>query len=143
MRNSFESYGKGVGIMELRNAAIGKKMFILIMISIIIFGVIGGTGFYYMNQMDKNSEQMYQDALLPIKWQGQIRINTRAIDNSTLELLLTSDAKMKQELKDQIDAKKKENEILIQALDDSLLSEIEKEHLFQFRNEYQKLLNAS
>ncbi|MFJ5623493.1 methyl-accepting chemotaxis protein [Peribacillus loiseleuriae] len=128
--------------MRLRNAAIGKKMFVLIMISFIIFGVIGGTGFYYMDKIGKNSKRMYEEALLPVKWQGEIRVNNRAIDNSALELLLTSDMKTKQQLKDEMDAKKKENETLIHALDGSLLSETEKEHLSQFKNEYQKYLSA-
>ncbi|MBA9026717.1 methyl-accepting chemotaxis protein [Peribacillus huizhouensis] len=128
--------------MGLRNAAIGKKLFVLILSSFIIFGVIGGTGYYYMNQMNKKSDQMYWDALLPVKWQGQIRINTRAIDNSTLEMLLTSDIKKKQDLKEQIDALKKDNETLIQALDKSLISESEVEHLSQFKKEYQKYVNA-
>ncbi|KMY51855.1 methyl-accepting chemotaxis protein [Peribacillus loiseleuriae] len=127
--------------MGLRNAAIGKKLFVLILISIIIFGVIGGTGFYHMNQMDKKSDQMYREALLPIKWQSQIRTNTRAIDNSTLELLLTSNTKEEQGLKDQIDALKKDNETLIQALDKSLLSDIEVKYLSQFKTEYQRYLN--
>ncbi len=127
--------------MGLRNAAIGKKLLVLILISFIIFGVIGGTGFYNLNQMDKKSDQMYWDALLPIKWQSQIRINTRAIDNSALELLLTSNTKEIQVLKDQIDALKKDNETLIQALGKSLLSEIEVEQLSQFKTEYQRYLN--
>ena len=98
--------------MSLRNARIGRKMFILISLSVVIFFIIGGTGFYYMQQMKTNSEQMYQDALLPIKWQSQIRTNNRAIDGYTLEMLLSSDNKEKQELKGTITERIDENKEL-------------------------------
>ncbi|KAB7707357.1 HAMP domain-containing protein [Bacillus aerolatus] len=128
--------------MWLRNAAIGRKLLFLMLISFVIFGVIGGTGFYFMNKMDKTSEQMYKDALLPVKWQSQIRTNNRAIDSYTVELLLTSDAAMKQELTGEIDAKKKENEQLVNELENSLLSAAIVEKFSQFKAEYETYLNG-
>ncbi|OKL37510.1 methyl-accepting chemotaxis protein [Domibacillus mangrovi] len=124
--------------MGLRNAKIGKKLFILIFISNIIFVVIGGTGYFFMHKMDKDSNKMYEDALLPIKWQSQIRTNNRAIDGFVLESLLSSGAKERQESMDQIDVLKTENETLLNQLEESRLSEIELKKLSQYRAEDQK-----
>ncbi|MEG0261057.1 MAG: HAMP domain-containing methyl-accepting chemotaxis protein [Lysinibacillus sp.] len=124
--------------MGLRNARIGKKLFVLISFSILIFFLIGGTGYYYMNDMKKNSEQMYQDALLPIKWQAEIRTNNRAIDGFTLEMLLTTDVQDKQALKEQITNRLNKNDELIVSLEGSLLSDEEVERIGQFKDVYEK-----
>ena len=119
--------------MKLRNRKIASKLFFLIFISFIIFGVIGGTGYYFMNQMDKNSENMYKDALLPIKWEDQISTNNRTIDSLVLELLITSDKDMKQGLKEEIATREKENEVLMNQLEEALLSQDEVNNLNHYK----------
>lgn len=123
--------------MNLRNARIGRKLFILISFSVIIFFLIGGTGFYYMNEMKKNSEDMYQDALLPIKWQAEIRNNNYAVDVYTLEMLLSSDTKVKQELHAEIKERILKNEELENNLKESLLSDEARANMTQFQEEYE------
>ena len=127
--------------MGLRNARIGRKLFILISSSILIFFLIGGTGYYFMNDMKKNSEQMYQDALLPIKWQGEIRTNNRAIDGYTLEMVLSTDTKEKQTLKGLIIERLNKNEKIVFSLEESLISKIEVEKMVQFKERYEKYKN--
>ena len=127
--------------MGLRNAKIGRKLFILISSSILIFFLIGGTGYYFMNDMNKNSEQIYRDALLPIKWQGEIRTNNRAIDGYTLEMVLTTDTKEKQAFKELIIERLNKNEKIAISLEESLISEIEVEKMAQFRELYEKYKN--
>ena len=127
--------------MGLRNAKIGRKLFILISFSIVIFFLIGGTSFFFMNQMQKNSEEMYRDALLPVKWQSQIRTNSRAIDGYTLEVLLSSDRKEQPGLEAQIDERMQENERLLTMLDKSLLSQEEIENLSRYKKEFDNYSN--
>lgn len=122
--------------MGLQNAKIGRKLFLLISFSILIFFLIGGTGFYYMNGMKRNSDQMYKDALLPIKWQSEIRTNSRAINGYTLEMLMSSDTKVKKELQALIIERMAENEGLIISLDESLLSASAIETMDQLRKSY-------
>lgn len=122
--------------MKLRDAKIGRKLLTLISFSIIIFFLIGGTGFYYMNDMKKNSEQMYLDALLPVKWQSEIRTNNRAIDGFTLEMLLSSDTKVQQELNAEITDRIAANEELENRLTESLLADVEIERMAQFKEDY-------
>lgn len=124
--------------MGLRNAKIGKKLLFLISFSILTFFLIGGTGFYYMHDMKKYSEQMYEDALLPIKWQAEIRTNNRAIDGFTLEMLLSTDTNEQQTLKEQIVDRLNRNDATIASLEKSLLSEVEVERLKEFKVIYEK-----
>lgn len=126
--------------MGLRNASIGRKLFILISLSVVIFFFIGGTGFYYMQQMKKNSEEIYKDALLPIKWQGQIRTNNRAVDGYTLEMLLARDTKTMAELGELIAERIDENKELQIKLEKSLLSASEVEKMIQFEEDYELYL---
>ncbi len=121
--------------MGLRNARIGQKLFILISLSVVIFFIIGGTGFYYMQQMKENSDEMYRDALLPIKWQSQIRTNNRAVDGYTLELLLTTDSKTQEGLGALIVERIKENTELEEKLAGSLLSPEEEKKVAQYKED--------
>lgn len=125
-------------IMGLRNAKISRKLIFLISFSIITFFLIGGTGFYYMNDMKKYSEQMYEDALLPIKWQAEIRTNNRAIDGFTLEMLLSTDTKEQQELKGKISDRLNRNNETLASLEKSLLSEAEVGRLKDYKELYGK-----
>lgn len=122
--------------MILRNATIGRKLLILIVSSILIFFIVGGTGYYFMNDMKKNSEAMYQDALLPIDWQSQIQTNNRAIEGHTLEMLVSSDVKERQALKGLINERLTDSEKLIYSLEERLLLESEIERMNQFKEVY-------
>jgi len=122
--------------MGLRNARIGQKLLILISLSVVIFFLIGGTGFYFMQQMNKNSEQMYQDALLPIKWQSEIRTNNRAVDGYTLEILLTKDMKEKQALAELIGERIDQNKELEVILEEAIITDAETAKMAQFRQDY-------
>lgn len=123
--------------MGLRNTSIGKKLLTLISFSVVIFFVIGGTGFYYMQQMKENSEQMYQEALLPIKWQSQIRTNNRAVDGYTLEMLLATDNKVQEELGLHIGERIEENKELEIFLEEAILTVDETEKMVQFSQAYE------
>lgn len=128
--------------MLLRNASIGIKLLVLIITSVVFLAVIGGTGFYYTNQMNASSEEMYNEALLPLKWQSRINTNNRAIDSYLLELLINSDFKTQQQLKEEIMNKKIENDSLAELLEKSLLSDLEIEKLAEYKEEYQIYLTG-
>lgn len=91
-----------------------------------------------MNDMKKYSEQMYEDALLPIKWQAEIRTNNRAIDGFTLEMLLSTDTKEQQALKVQVVDRLNRNAEIIEGLEKGILSETELERLSTFKILYEK-----
>lgn len=117
---------------------IGRKLFVLISFSILIFILIGGTGFYYMNEMNKNSERIYKEALLPIEWQSQIRVNNRAIDGFALEYMLTSDERIRQQLEADIVDRMSENTELESLLGKSLLSADQVRNFEEFEQTYER-----
>lgn len=122
--------------MGLKNIKIGGKLVILIVFSIIIFGVIGITGFNFMKTMIKNSESVFIDALQPIKWQDQIRINNQMMDGHILEMLLIQNDEVKQQVNSDINRIFSENETLSLKLAASLLSEEERKRFLLYDEAY-------
>ena len=131
---------KGVRSLNLQNISIARKLSILIFSSIIIFCLIGGTGFYFMDKMSKDSTAMYEDAVLPIKWQAQIRINNRAVDSMLLEMLLTSNKKNKDQLNEDIVSYMDDNKELIEKLENSYLTKNADEKVKQYKVENEKYI---
>ncbi|RAK18875.1 methyl-accepting chemotaxis sensory transducer [Anoxybacillus vitaminiphilus] len=124
--------------MLLRNLKIGKKLVILVVISVLFIGGVGITGYHYMNEMSNNSEKMYTDRLLPIKWLGQFRINNRAIDSFMLELMITEDLATINDLETQMKERLNQNVQLISEYERTRLNQFESEKLAQLKEIYQK-----
>jgi methyl-accepting chemotaxis protein len=103
--------------------------------------MIGGTGFYFMDKMSKNSTEMYDESVLPIKWQAQIRINNRAVDGTALEMLLTSNKKIKDQLNEEIVSYMNDSEELIKKLENSGLSKPAMEKVSQYKIENEKYID--
>lgn len=99
--------------MILRNLRIYQKLLILLIISALSLGVVGAVGVNYVREMARKSEYTYKENLMPIQWIGQIRINNRALDSYTLELMITKDFARKVLLKRMIDSEVKEIDSLI------------------------------
>lgn len=123
--------------MLLRNMKIGQKLATLIVISALFIGIVGITGYNYMNQMAQNSDTMYIDRLLPITWLSQIRINNRAIDAYMLELMLTTDSAIQKDLETKTKEKLDENEKLISDYEKTKFDSFEAEKFAQFKENYQ------
>ncbi|EIJ80458.1 TlpA [Bacillus methanolicus PB1] len=97
----------------LRNLRIYQKLLILLTITALSLGAVGAVGLTYVREMAQKSEYTYKENLVPIQWLGQIRINNRALDSYTLELLITTDSTRKFELKEMIDSKIEETDSMI------------------------------
>lgn len=124
--------------MNLRNVKIGNKLVVLISFSILIFLVIGGAGVFYMQKMNKNSEMMYKDALIPLKLQAQIRTNNRALDGFILESILATDPKVIKELDENINNRLEQNEEYEEILEKSLLSEEQVKNIEVYGEAYEE-----
>jgi methyl-accepting chemotaxis protein len=100
---------------------VSLKLGVLILIAIISSGVIGYTGYYYLQQSSVNMNTIYTDRLIPVKLLSESRANVNRMNAAVLELMLTTDDKRNQELKQLIDDRiSKVN---------SNLAEVEKHHL--------------
>jgi methyl-accepting chemotaxis protein len=103
------------------NMKMRLKLSVLIVIALLSMGVIGYTGYYYLQQSNTEIKAMYTDRLIPVKITNTIRTNVAIANAATLELMITTDEKKNQELKKTI------NDIGNQTNDN--YAELEKSHL--------------
>ncbi|MDE3840199.1 methyl-accepting chemotaxis protein [Bacillus methanolicus] len=98
---------------KLRNLRIYQKLLILLIIAAVSLGAVGAVGLNYVREMAQKSEYTYKENLMPIQWLSQIRINNRALDSYTLELMITTDSARKVQLKRMIETEVEEIDSLI------------------------------
>ncbi|WP_394186730.1 methyl-accepting chemotaxis protein [Metabacillus halosaccharovorans] len=106
----------------LRNLKMMKKLLIIIIVSALSLGTVGYMGLHYINSMAKDSEEMYKDSLIPLNSIMQIRVNARASDAYTIELLVTKDPERNIELRDEITSAWEEADAIINDLKEKNLS---------------------
>lgn len=103
------------------NMKMSRKLSVLVIIALLSMGVIGYTGYYYLQESNTNMKLMYTDRLIPVKITNEVRTNVVIANAATLELMITTDEKKNQELKKVIDdIGKKSNDSYV---------ELEKSHL--------------
>ena len=123
----------------LKNMSITKKLITIIAVSILALGIVGLFGLNYIKEMAKASEIMYKENLVPVSNLMQIRNNTRAINASLLELMITEDAARNKELNEQIESKNKENTTLISEIDSGRLNETERKMINEYKEKNKDL----
>ncbi|QPQ30002.1 methyl-accepting chemotaxis protein [Lysinibacillus sp. JNUCC 51] len=72
----------------MKNLSIKRKILTLITSAVIFLLIISSCSFYYINDMAKKSNAMYNESLLPIQYIGQLRTDIRAMDSFVLELMI-------------------------------------------------------
>lgn len=80
------------------NLNIAKKMAILTAIAAISLGIVGLTGYYYLDQSNRAIEEMYRDELMAVKYINDARPQNRASQADILELIINSDPERKKDL---------------------------------------------
>nr|WP_306813133.1 methyl-accepting chemotaxis protein [Paenibacillus soyae] len=109
----------------LKNLTIAKKLMIMIVVSAVALGSVGLLGLNYIRGIAQNGETMYHDHMLPLGTIMQIRINARASDAYTLELLATKNPNRTKELHDEIESAWQEIDEMIEELGTHLHEEEE------------------
>jgi methyl-accepting chemotaxis protein len=87
----------------INNMKVSLKLSILILIALLSMGIIGYTGYYYLQRSNTEMKLMYAERLIPVELTNQVRTNVAIGNAATLELMITTDVKKKQELKKIID----------------------------------------
>ena len=105
----------------LNDMKVSLKLSILIVIALLSMGVIGYTGYYYLQHSNEDLNSMYEDQLLPVALINENRSHLNKVNSAVLELMLTTDDKRNNELKKIIDER-------VQAFNDNL-AELEKDNL--------------
>lgn len=96
-----------------KNIRMVYKLGMLILIALVALCAVGYTGYYHLQQANKAMDTMYEDRLIPVKLLNESQSHANAADGAVLELMLTTDAKKNQELRNEIaDHAKKNNENL-------------------------------
>ena len=83
----------------LKNIKVGFKLGSLLLVAFLALGIVGGLGYYYLKATNKSLDIMYAERLVPVQLLIESRTNARAINGAVLELMLTTDVKKNQELK--------------------------------------------
>jgi len=120
----------------LRNLSISKKLLVIIIVSGLGLSSVGTIGFSYMA---KSSNDMYKDNLLPLNMVMQIRVNARASDAYTLELLVTKDPERNQELINEISSSWEEINSLISEIESTHLTKKQLDLIEQYKQHVQEL----
>jgi methyl-accepting chemotaxis protein len=114
------------------NMKVAQKLGALIFVAFVALGIIGYTGYYYLQQSNTEMNTMYGERLIPVKLLNENRAYINRVNAAILELMLTTDNKKNQELN---------NLITSSALEfNSNLAEIEKH---QLNSQGKELLNKT
>lgn len=123
----------------LKNLSITKKLLIIIIVSGLGLSTVGTLGVSYINEMAKSSNDMYKDNLIPLNMVMQIRVNARASDAYTLELLVTNDPERNKELINEISSAWEEINSLISEIESTNLTNEQKDLIEQYKQRTQEL----
>ena len=89
----------------INNLTAGKKVSVLVILSIVFLCTIGYSGYHYLLKMNNDMESMYTDQLMPVKLLNENHSHARAIEADLFKMMLTTDMGLKQSLKQDIDAR--------------------------------------
>ncbi|KAB2331256.1 methyl-accepting chemotaxis protein [Bacillus mesophilum] len=123
----------------IKNLSISKKLLIIIIVSALGLSSVGTLGISYINEMAKGSNVMYKDNLVPLNMVMQIRVNARASDAYTLELLVTEDPERNQELINEITSAWEETASLIAEIESTDLTKEQQNLIEQYKQTSQEL----
>ncbi|MFP3727869.1 methyl-accepting chemotaxis protein [Priestia filamentosa] len=107
----------------LKNLRISLKFQLILVINVVALLLVGIIGISDMTRMAHSSGKMYKENLVPNQWLADIRLSSREIDATILELMLTKDKGLNQESTKTI-------EYNLESIDETL-EKMQKAHLSQ------------
>ncbi|WP_248683545.1 methyl-accepting chemotaxis protein [Sporomusa ovata] len=117
-----------------KNLNTATKIISLIIIMAIGMGLIGVTGFYFNQKANTDMTKIYEDNLLPIKWINSFRVNSKAGEAITVQLILLNNGKAKeQEFTQQFVKLKDENDSIMANYEKVNLDLSEREKISQIK----------
>ncbi|MDU2066835.1 MAG: MCP four helix bundle domain-containing protein, partial [Sporomusaceae bacterium] len=89
-----------------RNLRVPFKLGCLIGIAVLSLILVGTTGYLYLQKSAHDMEDLYKDRLIPVQVLNESRANVVRMNSALLELMLTTDPKKNDELKNIISDRK-------------------------------------
>jgi methyl-accepting chemotaxis protein len=120
-----------------KNLKISMKLSTLVIAAIISMCLMITVSAIYMSKLSNNAEYVYENHLIPITILDQIRINTRAIDTYSMEMIISNDSSVIEETIQKTTKKINETNDLLIKYDQKDLTVQEQEGL----NEIKQLFN--
>ena len=94
------------------NLKVNTKLILLILVAFVSLSIVGGVGYYYIQEANSQMTIMYQERFVPNDQISGILTNIRTNNSYILEMMLTTDEKKNQELKQSImDGREQTNNI--------------------------------
>ena len=126
----------------MANFKMANKLGLLILVALVALGCTGFTGYYFLKESKTAMENLYNARLVPLQRILESRSNANNSNAAVLELMLTTDAKKNQELKDFIEQRTKQVSENLDAITKMHLDNKEKEILSKINEARQKYLDA-
>lgn len=123
----------------IRNSKIGTRVRILTFIACVVILTLTSIGFLSIQKINKTSNDMYQNHLLPVQWIESVQSNMYQINKDLMEFLLSKDENRKQELTKEMGEIREANDKLLKKFEAQINLDKEKEVLQAFR----KLFNET
>ncbi len=80
------------------NLNVAKKLGVFVSAALLLLAVVGGMGYYYLEDSDAKIDDMYHNRLIPVKITNDIRGDVGKANAAVVELMLTKDEKRSKEL---------------------------------------------
>ncbi|GLC89582.1 methyl-accepting chemotaxis protein [Lysinibacillus piscis] len=87
----------------IKQMKIQTKIGLIVINALLVLVSTNAIGYYYMNAIAKQSEKMYEEKFASVQLLGQIRTENRAIDSRVLEMMVTTDIVLRDELGSELD----------------------------------------
>lgn len=120
------------------NMKVSLKLGVLLLVAFLSVGIVGGIGYYYLQRASAAVNTMYADRLVPIKLINENRAHINSVNASILELMLTTEQKKNQELKQLIDSRAQDFNNNLALIEKSALDSKTRELLAEMKASMQK-----
>jgi methyl-accepting chemotaxis protein len=103
---------KGLKFSFFQNLSIFKKIVVILVISALGLGIVGVGGITAINKIAEGERIIYEEQLIPNQLFGELRSINASLDSYSLEILLTEEAKQKEELLGELIANAEEVDVI-------------------------------
>lgn len=111
----------------IKRLKIAHKLYLLIAIASVVLVISSLISFHFLKQSANNTENLYDNKLMPIVWFGTMRENRRQINADLLDLALTNNVARKKMLIDDLTKRKEENNELWEKYKSTKIDTVENE----------------
>lgn len=118
----------------LKNAKVYQKLVVLVVVTLLSLGIIGFTGYYYMDKMYDTAHQIYYGSMKPAVWINTTRTNFREAEVDMWRIIFSSNKAEQEQLSQDIQLMAKENNKILADYENSALNSEEKAELVNLKN---------